>query len=104
MRIVITDKALAEVLEFGYTADKRYRNLPREAVKGFTKAIRIMESVKQIEDLMRHNGLHFERLQGNRNGQYSVRCNDQYRIVFKNATAEVIITEIEIIEISKHYE
>ena len=59
--------------------------------------------ITRIEQLKQFRGLNFEHLKGNRNGECSIRLNDQYRLIFVHKNDE----EIEIIlvnEISKHYE
>jgi len=46
--------------------------------------------------------LNFEALSGDRKGQYSIRLNKQFRLILIEVEGELI--EIEIVEISKHYE
>jgi proteic killer suppression protein len=49
-----------------------------------------------LEDLARPPGNRLEALRGNRNGQYSIRINDQYRICFvwkEGAAHDVEITD-----------
>ena len=55
---------------------------------------------------MHDNGLCYERLRGDRKNQESVRCNDVYRLIFQSSPADgsIIITEIELIEITHHYD
>lgn len=55
---------------------------------------------------MRDHGLRYERLHGDRKDQESVRCNDVWRLIFQSSPADgsIIITEIELIEISHHYD
>lgn len=51
MNIYTEDEALMELLEYGKTNDKRYRKLPKEAVKGFVKAVKLLAIAIRIEDL-----------------------------------------------------
>jgi len=41
-----------------------------------------LDSVVQLMELRIPPGNHFEALKGNREGQYSIRINEQYRICF----------------------
>ena len=42
----------------------------------------VLDAAEQVEDLLVPPGNRFERLKGNRAGQYSIRINDQWRICF----------------------
>lgn len=106
MNITSEDEALFELYVDGETSDKKYKRLPTAAIKGYIKAINKLKAATRIEDIMRDHGLHYERLKGNRQNQESVRCNDTWRLIFRSSPAdgEIIITEIELIEISHHYD
>jgi toxin HigB-1 len=67
--------------------------------QGFEKVarrrVRMVYQAAQLGDLARFPGLRFEKLSGDRKGQYSVRINGQWRICFVwNERAE----EIEIVD------
>ncbi len=106
MNITSDDEALFELYEKGKTSDKRYRRLPIQVIKGYKKAVDYMKAARRIEDLYRLKGLNYEALHGDRKGQESVRCNDTWRLIFKSSPADgcIIITEIELLEISHHYD
>lgn len=106
MNITSNDKALFELFKDGKTTDKRYKKLPIEAIKGYVKAINKMRAATRLEDIMRDYGLRYERLIGDRKGQESVRCNNTWRLIFRSYPEEnsIVITEIELIEITHHYE
>ncbi|NMA19658.1 MAG: excinuclease ABC subunit A [Lentisphaerae bacterium] len=46
------------------------------------RKLRMLDAARQLSDLRVPPGNKLERLQGNREGQYSIRINDQYRICF----------------------
>jgi len=46
------------------------------------KRLRILDAADRIETLMLLPSNRFEALRGKRNGQYSIRINDQWRICF----------------------
>lgn len=58
------------------------RNLPIGVVKAFIKAIRVIDAAQDERDLRAAKGKRMEKLSGSREGQYSLRLNDQYRLVF----------------------
>lgn len=99
MNIYTEDEALIELLEEGCTNDKRYKRLPKDVIKGYIKA------ATRIEDLFRIGSLHYERLKGDLKDFESVRCTGRWRLIFQSSTIDgsLIITEIELIEISNHY-
>lgn len=106
MNIHIEDDALTEILKYGKTNDKKYRKLPKEAIKGFIKAVNKLRAASRIEDLYRINSLNYEALHGNLEGLESVRCTLTWRLVFRSYHKEdsIVITEISLIEISHHYD
>lgn len=106
MNITSEDIALLELYENGKTSDKKYKKLPMAAIKGYVKAVNKMRAATRIEDIMRDHGLNYERLRGNKKGLESVRCNDVWRLIFKSSPIDgsIIITEINLIEISHHYD
>jgi proteic killer suppression protein len=78
----------------------------RERVKGFEaiaavalRRLTALDSAKLLTDLLIPPGNRLEALRGDREGQHSIRINDQYRICFtwKEENAYEV-------EITKHYE
>ena len=106
MNITTQDESLLELFENGKTSDKKYKRLPIDVIKGYVKAVNKMRAAARIEDIMRDKGLNYERLLGDRKNQESVRCNRTWRLIFQSSPADdsIIITEIELIEISHHYD
>ena len=74
--------------------------LPSGVVKGFRKAMQCIRSALDERDLYALRGLRFEKLKGDRDGQYSLRCNDQYRLIarFDGRGQEKIVRIIEIVD------
>jgi proteic killer suppression protein len=101
MEIEFEKEYLRELYHKGKSSEKRYRFQP-QVVKGYIKALNIMDSVERIEDLFRYKSLHYEKLHGDKEGLESVRANDQYRIEFRS-TVNGEITICNIIELSNHY-
>jgi proteic killer suppression protein len=63
-------------------------------------------SAASKEELYIHHALHFEALRGDRNGQFSIKVNNQYRIIFTlhDTVENPIVTICNIEELSNHYD
>ena len=57
------------------------------------------------EDLFPFKSLHFEALHGDKEGRFSVKANDQYRVEFTltETNEEPVATICNIMELSNHY-
>jgi proteic killer suppression protein len=70
--------------------DKRTRDFAHgtqvKAFSGFERSARLkldrLESAASLKDLSALPGNRFEALKGDRQGQYSIRINDQWRVCF----------------------
>ena len=58
------------------------RKLPENIQKTALRKLLYMDSAKNLNDLRVPPANHLEQLRGERQGQYSIRINDQYRICF----------------------
>ncbi len=56
---------------------------PQGVVKGFRKVMQAIRNAEDERDLYALKGLRFEKLSGDRQGQRSLRCNDQYRLIVR---------------------
>ena len=74
----------------------------KEVIKQYHAKVRILTLIDNLKDLYTIRSLNFEALSGDRKGQFSIRLNKQYRLILIEVAYELV--EIEIIEISKHYE
>ena len=84
MDVIHKDDEL-ERLEF----DPRFTaNLSQALVKAFRKKMQAIRAANDERDLYRQRSNNFEELQGKRKGQYSIRLNDQYRLVFEFSEGE----------------
>jgi proteic killer suppression protein len=104
-------KFKTDELEYFYLTplDNLLGKLPfqKEIIKQFKKKIQLMISIDSVDELRLFNSLHFEALKGNLDGDYSIRLNIQYRLIFsieKEDSGDIVIEVILINEISKHYE
>lgn len=58
------------------------KKLPSEIQKTALKKLIMMDNAESIEDLRVPPGNRLEALKGDREGQYSIRINEKYRICF----------------------
>lgn len=79
--------------------------VPKEILMQFKKKVLILMSIESLEELSFFRSLHFEPLKGERKGEYSIRLNLQYRLIFSLEKENNLVIEVLVIqEISKHYE
>ena len=73
------------------TEDVNYGRFSKDALKILPKELHHKAQIKlarlgavtSLQDLHEIRGNRFEKLKGDRKGQYSIRINDQYRICFR---------------------
>ena len=72
--------------------------LPLGAVKGYRKTVRWIQAAQDERDLWRLRSLRFEKLRGGRAHQYSMRLNDQYRLIIEldktDGRSVVVLVEV----------
>jgi len=84
------------------TEDMNYNRVTKEALRTLPKDLHYKARIKlarlgaviSMQDLQEIRGNRFEKLSGDRKGQYSIRINDQYRICFKWEKENAIDVEI----------
>ena len=104
--IVIFEKAyLKELYENGKASDKKHRFQPN-IVKRYKDRVSLLKKVISKEELYPIKSLHFEALHGDKEGLFSIKVNDQYRVEFSlNENLEQpILTICNIVELSNHYD
>lgn len=64
--------------------DTKYarKTCPQKTWKVARRKLDLLDSAAELDDLRILPGNHLELLQGDREGQHSIRINDQYRICF----------------------
>ena len=67
--------------------------------------MKFLIQAQRIEDLFPFKSLHFEALHGDREGRFSVKANDQYRVEFsiEESDEEPVVTICNVLELSNHY-
>lgn len=56
---------------------------PQAVVTAFRKRMQLIRSALDERDFYRMKSLHFEKLQGKRAHQHTMRLNDQYRLILE---------------------
>lgn len=93
------------LLELYRSQPKGKPKYPTNVVKQYRKVIRILQTIDGVNELKNFRSLNFEALKGNLKGLYSVRANQQYRVLFRIKEGQIEIGKIiSITELSKHYE
>lgn len=105
MTVTFDKEYLKELYEKGKTKDKSHR-FQAEIVKRYKRCIDYLKWASSKEALLPINSLRLEALSGNKNGLFSVRVNDKYRIEFTmvECEEESLLTICNIVELSNHYD
>jgi len=72
-----------EDIYHGLPTPKARRLLPQSLIKIAVRKLDILEAAHKINDLKVPPGNRLEALKGNFKGYYSIRVNDQFRIIFQ---------------------
>lgn len=84
--------------------NQAYRlRLPVPVVQAARRKIRLLRNAADERDLYAMKSLHYEKLRGKRDGQRSIKLNDQWRLILE-IDRDRNPLEIVIKEISNHYE
>ena len=62
--------------------EERSRRIPKVLHRAAIKKLQMLNAAGALQDLFLPPGNRLERLRGDREGQYSIRINDQYRVCF----------------------
>ncbi|NGO89530.1 plasmid maintenance system killer [Halomonas sp. 141] len=70
------------------------RKLPQDMQRNALKKLRQLDAAATIDDLRIPPGNRLEALRGDREGQYSIRINDQWRLCFRFHNGDAFDVEI----------
>jgi proteic killer suppression protein len=73
---------------------QRSRKLPSDIQQVALRKLRMLNRAETLQDLRVPPANRLERLVGNRNGQHSIRINDQWRICFEWQEGDALNVEI----------
>lgn len=103
MRVIIEDDYLEYLFAHGKSKGKPKFNYDIE--RTFVKRVFQISSAQNTNDLRAIKSLHFEKLSGVMDGRYSIRVNDDFRIILRmekdadNIKVEIVCIE----EMNNHY-
>lgn len=60
--------------------------LGRDVIRSYRKKVGFLVAAASELDLRNYRALHFEKLRGDREGQHSIRLNDQWRLILRLET------------------
>lgn len=83
-----------EGINYGRDSKEAFRTLPKELHRKAQIKLARLGAVTSMQDLQEIRGNRFEKLKGERKGQYSIRINDKYRICFKWENENAVDVEI----------
>ena len=89
-------------LEQLYTEEAGARFYPPAVVNRFFELMAVIDAAPDEREFYRLKSLHFEKLKGKRENQYSMRLNKQYRLIVTLETDEDG-RYVLVVEISDHY-
>lgn len=77
---------------------KKSRRFPQEIQKTALRKLQYIDNAKTLNDLRSPPGNRLEALHGDRDGQHSIRINDQWRICFVWDENEAFAYSVEIVD------
>ena len=83
-----------EDINDGRESKEAFRILPGHLHRKARIKLARLGAVTSMQDLVEIRGNRFEKLKGERGGQYSIRINDQYRVCFKWEHEDAVDVEI----------
>lgn len=95
MKIVYEDDTLEQLALYKWFTN----GYDRTIVRAYRMRIQLIRAAKDERDFYALKSLHFEKLKGNREGQYSMRLNKQWRLILRFARTRlqekvVVVTSI----------
>ena len=66
-----------------YKEEKNSHHYPSGVVDAFFEVMVIISSAQNENDIRAFKSLHFEKLRGNREGQFSLKLNKQFRLIIQ---------------------
>lgn len=73
---------------------ERSRRLPLTVQREAQRKLAMLDAADRLQDLRAPPGNRLERLRGTREGQYSIRINDQWRVCFDWGDGDAFQVEI----------
>lgn len=94
MEVAFKDSKLARV----ETDDAAQTGLPISVIMSCRRKLVVLRSAPDERTLRNWKSLHYEKLKGDREGQRSIRLNDQWRLIFEldeSVPPKILVLEID---------
>ena len=110
MKLTYKSKKLEDLCENPKFNNSLIKKYGIEVAKKLPQRIKELKAFNSLNDIPTFPPFRRHKLTGNRNNQFAITINGQYRLIFKIIGNDIIIedlskiNEIEIMEVSKHYE
>lgn len=97
MQIEYGDEELRHLAE---DSNARAPDWGEDLLRSYRKKVQILAAALDERDLAAQRGLRFEKLKGDRRGTFSIRLNDQYRLIlrFRTESSGRVVTIIEVVD------
>lgn len=73
---------------------EKVRKIPADILRVALRKLRMLDAAASLEDLKVPPGNRLEKLRGDRQGQHSIRINNQWRICFRFQNSDAVDVEI----------
>jgi proteic killer suppression protein len=93
MWMEFADKGTEDIYD-GLDSKPARKTLPRYLHEKARRKLSVMAYAESLDDLRAPPSNHLERLRGDRDGQYSIRIDGQFRVCFRWAEGTAIDIEI----------
>ena len=110
MELTYKNKKLQDLCENSKYNKELVKNYGNEVAKKLPRRIIELKSFVSVNDIPVNFPYRRHKLSGDRKGTFSINITNQYRLIFRQKDKSIIIEdlreikEIEIMEVSKHYE
>ena len=94
MIVRFANKVVLELYESDVKVGVIKYRFAKHIVEKYKKRIDQLISANSFVDISQIKSLNLEKLKGNRQGQFSIRVNDHFRICFRELSEEEIAVEI----------
>lgn len=103
MEVIFKTNDLADLYKISIKQLRGKQKYPLGVIKKFKERIDVIRAANSLNEVRQYSkSFNLEELKGDRKGEYSIRLNDQYRLIFVTEQEQTLVIHIK--EISKHYE
>lgn len=98
MKVSFKDKKVAKIFEL----DASILKFPIEVIQSANTKVKAIKKAKDLQTIRMWKSWHVEKLKGSRAGLYSLRLNNQWRLLFRQTTINSEVS-IEIVSVEDYH-